>query len=548
MTTSDYFGSCYPHEGAAHFRLRLTFRPLSCRALSLRLLPVISARAKQTFGFDLRSLAVMRIGLGGVLAADLLQRSIALKAHYTDEGVLPRALMQGLANPGIGLYRLFGGVGPVIALACVSLLAALALTVGFHTRVACIASWVLLVSLQNRNPFVYHSGDDLLRLALFWGMFLPLGARFSLDAGRDPAPPSGRGNQIISVGTLGLFWQLVCLYLFLFDHKMMGTSWRNGTAVYDALSVEQYRTSFGSALLGFPTLLPLFTHAILVQQALTVVLLVSPILIGPLRLFAVLGVIATQLGFGLCFKLGTFPWITSFATFAVLPGWFWDKLDPAALKTYPVQHAPLPAEEPEAPFRPGQIVKLAMGVLAALSIASITLWNLSQAGAMFGLAGSEISFEETMLARFAMALRLDQRWSMFSPNPQTEDGWFVVEGTLVDGARVDLLPDLVGAGVGPNSADRATARGIRWEKPALISSQFTDQRWLLYFLQLVGAPTAVQLRGFADYVCRFWNGMEPRSQALRRFALQYMRFEHLPEGRTTPVEKIQLIAGSCPGN
>ncbi len=298
MTTSDYFGSCYPHEGAAHFRLRLTFRPLSCRALSLRLLPVISARAKQTFGFDLRSLAVMRIGLGGVLAADLLQRSIALKAHYTDEGVLPRALMQGLANPGIGLYRLFGGVGPVIALACVSLLAALALTVGFHTRVACIASWVLLVSLQNRNPFVYHSGDDLLRLALFWGMFLPLGARFSLDAGRDPAPPSGRGNQIISVGTLGLFWQLVCLYLFLFDHKMMGTSWRNGTAVYDALSVEQYRTSFGSALLGFPTLLPLFTHAILVQQALTVVLLVSPILIGPLRLFAVLGVIATQLGFG----------------------------------------------------------------------------------------------------------------------------------------------------------------------------------------------------------------------------------------------------------
>lgn len=544
MTTSDYFGSCYPVGGAAHFRLRLTFHPLSYRALALRFSPVVSARAKQTFGFDLRSLAVMRIGLGAVLAADLLQRSIALKAHYTDEGVLPRALMHGLATPGIGLYRLFGGVGPVIALACVSLLAALALAVGFHTRVACIVSWVLLVSLQNRNPFVYHSGDDLLRLVLFWGMFLPLGARFSLDAIRDPPPP-GRGNQIVSVGTLGLFWQLVCLYLFLFDHKVMGTAWPNGTAVYDALSVEQYRSSIGTALLGFPSLLPFLTHAILVQQALTVVLLVSPVLIGPMRVIAVLGVIATQIGFGLCFKLGTFPWITGFATLAVLPAWFWDKLEPAASKSSPVEQAPLPAQ-PEL-FRLGQTVKLAMGVVAVLSIASITLWNLSQAGARFGFAGSEFAFEETLLGRFAIALRLDQRWSMFSPNPQTEDGWFVVEGTLADGGRVDLLPDLVGGESEPDSASRATPRGIRWEKPPLISSQFTDQRWLLYFLQLVGAPTAVQFRGFAGYVCHSWNGAEHREQALRRFALQYMRFEHLPEGRTTPVEKIQLIAGSCPG-
>jgi hypothetical protein len=274
----------------------------------------------------------------------------------------------------------------------------------------------------------------------------------------------------------------------------------------------------------------------------------SPILIGPLRVVAILGVIATQLGFGLCFQLGTFPWITSFAILAVLPVWFWDKLEPAAPKIDRLEHAPLPAEEPPAPFRLGQMVKLAMGVLAILSIASITLWNLSQAGAIFGLAGNEVAFEETMLARFAMAMRLDQRWSMFSPNPQTEDGWFVVEGTLVDGARVDLFPDLVGGQIDVNSADRAIARGIRWEKPGLISSQLGDQRWLLYFLQLVGAPTAVQLRGFADYVCRFWNDIEPRSQALRRFALQYMRFEHLPEGRTSRVEKVQLISASCPGN
>lgn len=500
------------------------------------------------FGVDLRSLALMRIGLASVLFADLLQRSGTLTAHYTDEGVLPRALMQARGMTQIGLYQLVGSATGVVVLGTISLLSAVALAFGLQTRIATIASWVLLVSLQNRNPFVYHSGDELLRLLLFWGMFLPLGARWSVDAHQRSALPTA-GSTVLSVGSIGLFLQLFYIFLFLFDHKLMGTAWRNGTAVYDALSVEQYTTALGSALLRFPSALPFLTYAVLIQQGITFVFLASPILVGPLRLLAILGVIATQIGFGLCFKLGTFPWITSFAMLAMLPAWFWKRVESttrgkASARDKLAELITLTSLNQ--PSRLARVSKAAVVLFGVLCIISMTLWNLSEAGARFNVGGEEVLFEESLLGRFTQALRLDQRWSMFSPNPQTEDGWFIVEGTLTSGTRVDVYPALVGL-IDATSGPRAIDPDIRWQKPGLISSQFPSQRWLLYFLQLVGAPTDVQLRGFETYVCRSWNASQPPHRALRRFALDYLRFEHLPDGKTSPVQKIELTARDCLG-
>jgi hypothetical protein len=46
------------------------------------------------FSMDLRGLALLRIGLGLVVLADLAQRSVMLTAHYTDQGVLPSSLAE----------------------------------------------------------------------------------------------------------------------------------------------------------------------------------------------------------------------------------------------------------------------------------------------------------------------------------------------------------------------------------------------------------------------------------------------------------------------
>lgn len=52
---------------------------------------------------------------------------------------------------------------------------AVALLVGYKTRLVSIMSWFLLMSLHNRNFLVLHGGDTLLRAALFWACFCPGG-------------------------------------------------------------------------------------------------------------------------------------------------------------------------------------------------------------------------------------------------------------------------------------------------------------------------------------------------------------------------------------
>ena len=53
-----------------------------------------------------------RIGLGGLLLLDLALRAFDLRAHYTDDGVLPRALVPpGTWDVGWSLHRLGGGSG-----------------------------------------------------------------------------------------------------------------------------------------------------------------------------------------------------------------------------------------------------------------------------------------------------------------------------------------------------------------------------------------------------------------------------------------------------
>ena len=97
--------------------------------------------------------------------------------------------------------------------------------VGWHTRIATAVSWALLVSLHARNPWLASMGGDaLLRLFLFWGMFLPLGARLSLDARREPALARAPA-QYVSAATVALLGQ-VCLVYFATGAQKSGELWR----------------------------------------------------------------------------------------------------------------------------------------------------------------------------------------------------------------------------------------------------------------------------------------------------------------------------------
>src|SRR5690242_10123156 len=138
------------------------------------------SKLQNIFGCDLRSLALFRMVLGLLLIADLAVRLPDIVSFYTDAGLLPRAAAMASALPAGRLSFCFlnGSTGYALVLFGISALAALALAAGLFTRAAAAVSWLMLMSLHNRNILVDNASSEFLRLLLFWSLFLPMGERF----------------------------------------------------------------------------------------------------------------------------------------------------------------------------------------------------------------------------------------------------------------------------------------------------------------------------------------------------------------------------------
>jgi hypothetical protein len=121
---------------------------------------------------------------------------------------------------------------PYVVLA-VLLAAAVALTVGWRTRVASVVVAVLLLAIQRRDPWILNSGDLLLRELAFFVMLMPAGETWSLDARR-------RGVERLRApwGLRLVQLQISALYLFSVWAKVRGNDWNDGTAVGLALQLE----------------------------------------------------------------------------------------------------------------------------------------------------------------------------------------------------------------------------------------------------------------------------------------------------------------------
>ena len=137
---------------------------------------VLYAKIEELLGIDLRSLGLFRIALGFIVLIDLVIRATSIEAHYTDAGVVPRALVfeYGEQPWFLSFHMLSGGLPLQIILFLFTGVGALALLTGYRSRIACFLSWALMLSLHVRNPFVNNLGDWILIDLLFWGMFLPI--------------------------------------------------------------------------------------------------------------------------------------------------------------------------------------------------------------------------------------------------------------------------------------------------------------------------------------------------------------------------------------
>src|SRR6185295_4810118 len=90
-------------------------------------------------------------------------------------------------------------------------------TVGWRTRLMQILSLICFISMLNRNLLLQDGGSFTCTVLAVWTLFLPLGARFSVDAwlasrGAATPPATTGAPRHVSFVCLALLLQLGAIY------------------------------------------------------------------------------------------------------------------------------------------------------------------------------------------------------------------------------------------------------------------------------------------------------------------------------------------------
>jgi predicted DCC family thiol-disulfide oxidoreductase YuxK len=563
---------------------------------------------------DLRSVALFRIALGLCVVADLLIRIPQIDAFYTDRGVMPREAIFGPLQGtwAVSLHFISGQWAVQLLLFLAALVFAVGMLLGYRTRLCTIGCWVLVMSLQVRSPLILHAGDDLLRMLLFWSMFVPLDGRYSLDRALNPSAPTAP-SALLSPGSLALVFQICAVYWYTAAEKMHPIWLTERSAVYYALSLDQFATTFGKLLLQFPGFLQVMTSGTLVLEMLGPLLALSPVATGPLRLLAVALFLTFHAGLGLSLHLGLFPWVCAAAWLVFLPGMFWDLLgrrlgqwavgttvffdagcgfcrkavlilrEVLLLDGVELREAQSDAAIHEA-MRQGNswIVRDRGGATHSGYDAFVALsrvspvgrplaWLLGSAPARaigerfyrwissdrdrasrllgrltpppprlrFGVASSVVALLALVLVEATLARRptlglaalkplegkliqlgqLGQSWRMFAPYPNTDDGWYVIEGITADGRRVDVW----NGGGAPD-----------YTKPADLWPRYRNSQWQKYLVNIWQRRNRGYRVYFGRYLCREWNEHHPELDRVDMVYVNYVLEMTPPPGASPP--------------
>jgi hypothetical protein len=429
-------------------------------------------RFEQWFGIDLRALAAFRVGLAALVLADLVYRCLDFRAHYTGSGILPRDLHRELfstAAPAWSIHFLSDAAIFQAGLFALAFAAAVTLLIGYRPRAAGMLSWILLVSVQNRQPLIVHGGDMILRLLLFWSIFLPLPGRgFFRAAVRRSEPP----RIALSPASAALLLQVALIYLFAAIHKFQAPEWIRLTAIEDSFQVEGVATGLASALLAWPGLLAAMTASTLILEVTAPLLAFSPWKTGAMRTLLVFGMGAFHLlGIGGTMRLGLMEYAMCVAWIPFLPANFWDRV---------FSRVQMPAKSVSRLPSPG-IVASSLAVAAFSIVVANNLISLDPAGFRHPNWSS--------LHALTRTLALSQNWRLWST--PLRNRYYVFPACLEDGSTVDLH----------------TGRALDWDQPRRRSRN--NHWWKFQLHALEDRRGARLLPTYAAHLAREWEREHP---------------------------------------
>ncbi len=381
------------------------------------------------------------------------------------------------------------------------------LLVGYRTRAACAVCVVLLLSLHARNPLVLQCGDTLFRCLLFWCLFLPLGAVWSIDARHRPRPTN---LLYVSAATMALCLQLCFVYVFTALLKT-DASWRSDfSAIHYALHHDHFTSRWGYRLLRYPALLPPLTVASWLLEWAGPLLLFCPIGTARIRTLIVAAFIGFHLGLAATMELGLFPFYCIGYWLVFLPSNFWNGVEQVWRQVCKIIYPRLNVANDAAGQHP--MVETCRSLVldrqwlrdcvVLFLLAYVTLLNLRRLdGDWFATVG------RGPWQHVARATGLDQCWCMFATGPHEFGGWLVLQGTLEDGHAINLW-----------SLDEP----LPSVKPPLVSAMYPTHRWRRYLLYLHELPDTVQRQAVADYLRRRWQATHVAGPRVARVELIHM--------------------------
>lgn len=494
---------------------------------------------KHLLGVDLRGLAFLRVGLALCGLFDLATRAADLYAHYTDYGVISRADLLSafgwLHEWPLCLHMMSGSVEVQAGIFLLHAAAAIALLLGYQTRLATVLTWFLLSSVQLRNLLIGGGYDAVLRMLLLWGAFLPLGACFSLDnLRRDARRP--QAGMVFSVGTVALLVQVVLIYWAAGYAKLTQEVWVDGEALRAILHDDFFATAFGRWLGESAALCAVFTRATFLLELGGPLLLIFSGWSAMLRGAVIGALCGMNLGFALALDVGLFPWVMSVAVLTFLPPSYWDRASGwtwarnlkvraagSSLWQRVVRHARRRGSAPQAANPPdaadgamwllsGRTRFIASQVVCAILLATVVHWNL-------GVARERAYSAPWYTTWIVSPLFLQQDWRMFA-DPSRRTGWIVMPARLVGGREIDLM---AAGGRVPSLESYSPYATIDWTKPRSGLGRYANIRWraLLRHVLIGGTePSAALLYG--RYVCREWNGRYRGDEQLKTFQVVFV--------------------------
>ena len=456
----------------------------------------------------------MRIGVALILLIDLGTRSLSIKAFLTDEGVLPISILKNYNwNPYyFSFHALSGDLWWQIVLASLNGLCILLLLIGYRARLFTLICWVFLVSMQNRNPFILQGGDELLRLILFWALFLPWGERYSIQK------TSNYVNDYFSFANLGYLFLIASVYFFSAMLKTSSEWHSDGTALYYALSLDQIRLPFGTILYQFPNLMTWLTHIVYYIELLAPILLICPFVPSKIRAIGIVGIIILQLGFGFSIYVGLYYIIGLVSIIGLLTP---DFIDWFERKFYKNKVEVIITE----PFdsKISYVSELGYAIKTWFIVLVITyclILNFSNVKAFPYVMKS-------YLVKYGIMLRLEQSWAMFAPYILKDDGWYVYSGLTTSGNYIDIKHE---------------ADSVSFKKPKYIVTEYESDRWRKFGENYVFDKYSYIRPYLCKYLIKKWN-MEHSDKHIVDLNIFFMKEVSLSNYGVKPIEK--LIICNC---